>query len=298
MLFLGSAAALPSHFLPGIKPGELFSVIAYESARISESSDVKIEGMEPSSDCFEAFRNRAPRRIRQRELLRLPILACALAAIAATAGAREGFLQPVQAAPAAASSVAGSSSSSLPGIAYKFVAGKCAVYKLHYESNAHADFRVLFQNQKTQAPAEPSSLVYTIVAELNGQWVTTIVDADANRVRTVYVLRGGTARLIVNDQNQAAQAEAILANFSRGVVVEQQPDGKITAIYMNPAADKTSISFALSVFGGWSFCCRATPVQASGRAARKIRQARIRRVIKSSALHPPKIGAVKLQHKR
>jgi len=253
MLFLGSAAALPSHFLPGIKPGELFSVIAYESARISESSDVKIEGMEPSSDCFEAFRNRAPRRIRQRELLRLPILACALAAIAATAGAREGFLQPVQAAPAAASSVAGSSSSSLPGIAYKFVAGKCAVYKLHYESNAHADFRVLFQNQKTQAPAEPSSLVYTIVAELNGQWVTTIVDADANRVRTVYVLRGGTARLIVNDQNQAAQAEAILANFSRGVVVEQQPDGKITAIYMNPAADKTSISFALSVFGEMEF---------------------------------------------
>jgi HEAT repeat protein len=141
----------------------------------------------------------------------------------------------------------------VPGLAYKLVAGKTAVYQLHYESNAHADFRVLFQNQKPQAPAQSSSLVYTVSAELNGQWVETIVDADTSRFRTLYVLRNGKARLMVNDRDQAAQAETIVANLARGIVVERSPDGKALAVYMNPATDKVSSDFALSLFGETEF---------------------------------------------
>jgi len=226
-------------------------VIASESA--ARLGNVSRKSMAPFRDCLDASRSRAIRRIPHTARFRHPLLAFSLVAIAAIAGARQGPSQSTPGTAAAASPAAGSQHSGVPGLAYKLVAGKTAVYQLHYESNAHADFRVLFQNQKPQAPAQSSSLVYTVSAELNGQWVETIVDADTSRFRTLYVLRNGKARLMVNDRDQAAQAETIVANLARGIVVERSPDGKALAVYMNPATDKVSSDFALSLFGETEF---------------------------------------------
>lgn len=226
-------------------------MIASESA--ARLGNVSRKSMAPFRDCLDASRSRAIRRIPHTARFRHPLLAFSLVAIAAIAGARQGPSQSTPGTAAAASPAAGSQHSGVPGLAYKLVAGKTAVYQLHYESNAHADFRVLFQNQKPQAPAQSSSLVYTVSAELNGQWVETIVDADTSRFRTLYVLRNGKARLMVNDRDQAAQAETIVANLARGIVVERSPDGKALAVYMNPATDKVSSDFALSLFGETEF---------------------------------------------
>jgi HEAT repeat protein len=243
--------ALPIHFLGNKKTSAGFSVIASESA--ARLGNVSRKSMAPFRDCLDASRSRAIRRIPHTARFRHPLLAFSLVAIAAIAGARQGPSQSTPGTAAAASPAAGSQHSGVPGLAYKLVAGKTAVYQLHYESNAHADFRVLFQNQKPQAPAQSSSLVYTVSAELNGQWVETIVDADTSRFRTLYVLRNGKARLMVNDRDQAAQAETIVANLARGIVVERSPDGKALAVYMNPATDKVSSDFALSLFGETEF---------------------------------------------
>jgi HEAT repeat protein len=243
--------ALPIHFLGNKKTSAGFSVIASESA--ARLGNVSRKSMAPFRDCLDASRSRAIRRIPHTARFRHPLLAFSLVAIAAIAGSRQGPSQSTPGTAAAASPAAGSQHSGVPGLAYKLVAGKTAVYQLHYESNAHADFRVLFQNQKPQAPAQSSSLVYTVSAELNGQWVETIVDADTSRFRTLYVLRNGKARLMVNDRDQAAQAETIVANLARGIVVERSPDGKALAVYMNPATDKVSSDFALSLFGETEF---------------------------------------------
>ncbi len=206
-------------------------------------------GSEKSSFRFQGLR-------RARLLLRaaavpLPTLLCLLAVIHAVCWPQESPPQPTPAARAAA--VPAEQPAGPAGLAYKFIPGDRTLYQIVYESNAQADFRALFSDKNGQAPAQASSLVYALSAELRGQWVATVLETDAEHVRAIYQLRDGTVRVQVNGQEQAAQAESVRASLSRGVLLEMSPDGKVLAVTVDPAADKFSRDFALSIFGVTEF---------------------------------------------
>jgi HEAT repeat protein len=134
-------------------------------------------------------------------------------------------------------------------LVYKFVSGHRTVYQVSYVSDAHADFRALFQTQGRQLPADTSSLVYALNAQLRGQWVATVLNSEAGRVHVIYELHEGEVRVTVNGQEQTGQAESVRNNLSRGVLVDMTPEGRVLAVCLDPDADKFSRDFALSLFG-------------------------------------------------
>lgn len=136
--------------------------------------------------------------------------------------------------------------------AYRFVAGKSMAYRLEYRSDSRADLRVLFEGQNA-GQTQASGMAYALTATLQGEMDVTTTHASGELVENFYVFRTPTVRLVVNGNDQTAQADEVSATLSQGFLVELNPEGKVTALYLPPQAGKFSQDFVRTLLASLQF---------------------------------------------
>jgi len=137
-------------------------------------------------------------------------------------------------------------------LSYQFVSGRNIAYHLEYQSISKADLHALFEGQNTgQAPS--SGLTYALTATLKGEMEITTTYAGGDRVENFYVVRDPVARLIVNGNDQTAQANEVSATLAQGFLVELNQEGKVTALYLPPQAGKFSQDFVRTLLATLQF---------------------------------------------
>jgi hypothetical protein len=136
--------------------------------------------------------------------------------------------------------------------AYRFVAGKSTVYRVEYKSVSRADLRPLFEGQNA-GQAQASGLAYALMASLQGDMEVTTTHITAGRAENFYTFREPAVRLVVNGNDQAAQASEVSATLAQGFLVELNPEGKVTAFYLPPQAGKFSQDFVRTLLATLQF---------------------------------------------
>jgi hypothetical protein len=125
-------------------------------------------------------------------------------------------------------------------------------YRLEYQSNSSADLHALFEGQNTgQAP--PSGLTYELTATLRGEMEITTTHAGDGRVENFYVFREPAVRLVVNGNDQTAQASEVSATLAEGFLVELNPEGKVTGLYLPAQAGRFSQDFVRTLLATLQF---------------------------------------------
>jgi HEAT repeats len=146
---------------------------------------------------------------------------------------------------------------------YRFISGRNMAYHLEYQSISKADLHALFEGQNTgQAPS--SGLTYALTATLKGEMEITTTHAGGDRVENFYVVRDPVARLIVNGNDQTAQANEVSATLAQGFLVELNQEGKVTALYLPPQAGKFSQDFVRTLLATLQFVLPADSPEAPG----------------------------------
>lgn len=136
--------------------------------------------------------------------------------------------------------------------AYRFVSGRNMAYHLEYQSNSRADLHALFEGQNVgQTPA--SGLSYALTATLQGEVEITTTYASGDRVENFYVFRAPAVRLVVNGNDQTAQANEASATLAQGFLVELNHEGKVTGLYLSPQAGKFSQDFVRTLLATMQF---------------------------------------------
>jgi hypothetical protein len=135
---------------------------------------------------------------------------------------------------------------------YHFVTGKSTVYRLKYQSKAKADLRVLFAGQNA-GQEQASGLNYDLSATLQSDVEVTTTHADGKGAENFYVFQSPAVRLVVNGNDQTAQANEVAATLAQGLLVVLNPEGKITALYLPPQAGKFSQDFARTLLAALQF---------------------------------------------
>ncbi|HET9792230.1 MAG TPA: hypothetical protein VFR08_13095, partial [Candidatus Angelobacter sp.] len=147
--------------------------------------------------------------------------------------------------------------------AYRFVAGKTMAYRLEYRSDSRADLRVLFEGQNA-GQAQASGMAYALTATLQGEMDVTTTHASGERVENFYVFRTPIVRLVVNGNDQTAQADEVSATLAQGFLVELNPEGKVTALYLPPQAGKFSQDFVRTLLASLQFASPGDSQDGSG----------------------------------
>jgi hypothetical protein len=146
---------------------------------------------------------------------------------------------------------------------YRFVSGRNMAYHLEYQSISKADLHALFEGQNTgQAPS--SGLTYALTATLKGEMEITTTHAGGDRVENFYVVRVPVVRLVVNGNDQTAQANEVSATLAQGFLVELNPVGKVTALYLSPQAGKFSQDFVRTLLATLQFVLPADSPEEPG----------------------------------
>ncbi|HEV7519845.1 MAG TPA: HEAT repeat domain-containing protein [Candidatus Angelobacter sp.] len=146
---------------------------------------------------------------------------------------------------------------------YRFVTGKSATYHLEYQSNSKADLRALFVGQAA-GQAQASGLSYALTATLQGEMEVTNTHASDERVENFYAFRTPAVRLVVNGNDQTAQANEVSATLAQGFLVELNPEGKVTALYLPPQAGKFSQDFVRTLLATLQFVLAADSPEEPG----------------------------------
>ncbi|MCU1220318.1 MAG: hypothetical protein JWN42_1515 [Candidatus Angelobacter sp.] len=125
-------------------------------------------------------------------------------------------------------------------------------YRLEYQSNSKADLRALFEGQNA-GQAQASGLAYTLSATLQGKMEVTTTHASSQRVENFYFFQSPIVHLVVNGNDQTAQANEAAATLAQGFLVELNAEGKVTGLYLPAEAGKFFQDFARTLLASLQF---------------------------------------------
>ncbi|MFL6277755.1 MAG: HEAT repeat domain-containing protein [Blastocatellia bacterium] len=152
--------------------------------------------------------------------------------------------RPPVSATAAQRQPSGRPASSSVALAYRFVAGERAVYRLHYASASAADFSVLFGDQQPTGAPSQAALATTFKSVVDGELSAAVLSRQGNSYVIVYRLRHATVSFAANGQPSADQAEAIKRDLERDLFAQVNRQGKVLTVWLDPAAADLSQNFA------------------------------------------------------
>ena len=134
---------------------------------------------------------------------------------------------------------------------------------MEYKSVSRADLRPLFEGQNA-GQAQASGLAYALMASVQGEMEVITLNVSAGRAENFYSFREPAVRLVVNGNDQAAQANEVSATLAQGFLVELNPEGKVIAFYLPPQAGKFSQDFVRTLLACMQFVLPEVSPEQSG----------------------------------
>src|SRR5579885_1550669 len=139
---------------------------------------------------------------------------------------------------------------------YRFIAGEESIYKVRYSGTAQTDFRELFDDKNQSAnksQSGPLGLAQSLNTSVQGQLSITVIEVKDGKVLVAYSLHNAAVKLIVNDQDDIADAETIRGDLERNIFGVLNSQGKVLSVRFDTKTGKLSQSFARALIAAIQF---------------------------------------------